>query len=203
VRAIGIAVVLTVPACHRRPQVDNSQHAPAVQRIVSATPAWVGRDKLSATLWKAERQFYESRDNLPAWFDGDKASPRLGALLDAMKHSEDHGIDPAGYGLDRFQQIVTQAEENKDRYEVERVPEIDTRLTYAYLQYASDLLGWSGNPKAIFTNWIRASNKADLAEHLAKAVASNQIRQTLEELAPTHPQYKGLQAALARERPDP
>lgn len=203
VRAVGVAVVLTAAACNRGPQVDNSQHAPAIQRIVGSTPAWVGRDRLGATLWKAERQFYESRDHLPAWIDGDKASPRLGALLDALKHSEDHGLDPARYGLDRFQQAVTQAEENKHRYEIEKIPEIDARLTYAYLEYAADLLGWSGNPKAVYTNWVRANNKADLAEQLAKAVSSNQVRETLEELAPTHPQYKGLQAALARERQSP
>ena len=203
VRTLAVAVVLAAAGCHREPQVDNSQHAPAIQRIVSSTPAWVGRDRFGATLWKAERQFYESRGNVPAWIDGDKASPRLSALLDALKHSEDHGLDPAGYGLDRFQRIVTQAEENKHRYEIERIPEIDTRLTYAYLQYAADLLGWSGNPKAIYTNWIRADNKANLAEQLAKAVSTSQIRETLEELAPTHPQYKGLQAALAHERQNP
>jgi murein L,D-transpeptidase YcbB/YkuD len=134
---------------------------------------------------------------------GDEASPRLGALLDALKHSEDHGLDPTRYGLQRFQQIVTHAEENKHRYELAKVADIDTRLTYAYLQFAADLLGWSGNPKAIYTNWVRANNKADLAGQLAKAMASNQVRETLEELAPTHPLYKGLQAALARERQTP
>jgi murein L,D-transpeptidase YcbB/YkuD len=198
-----LAVALTAAACHRGPQVDNAQHAPAIQRIVSSTPAWVGRDRLSATLWKAERQFYESRNNLPAWIDRDKASPQLGTLLDALTHSEDHGLDPARYGVDRFQQTAAQAEQNKNRYEIETVPEIDTRLTYAYLQYAADLLGWSGDPKAIQTNWIRANNKTDLAGQLAKAVSSNQVRETLEELAPTHPQYKGLQTALSRERQNP
>jgi murein L,D-transpeptidase YcbB/YkuD len=202
-RTIGLVAALTVVACHRGPQVDNSQHAAAMQRIVSSTPAWVGRDRLGATLWQAERQFYESRNNLPAWIDGDQASPRLGALLDALKQSEDHGLDPARYGVDGFQQIVAQAEANKHRIDIERVPEIDTRLTFAYLQYAAELLGWSGNPKAIHTNWIRANNKADLAGQLAKAVSSNQVRETLEELAPTHPQYKGLQTALARERQNP
>src|ERR1700752_4718844 len=94
VRAIGVAVVVAAAARHRGPQVDKSQHAPAIRRVVSSTPQWIGRDRLSATLWKAERQFYESRDNLPAWIDGDTASPRLGALLDALKHSEDLGLDP-------------------------------------------------------------------------------------------------------------
>jgi murein L,D-transpeptidase YcbB/YkuD len=203
VRALGLAVVVIATACDRGPQVDNLQHASAIQRIVSSTPAWVGRDPLAATLWKAERQFYQSRNNLPAWVDGDNASARLDALVDALAHSEDHGLDPARYGADRFQQIVAQAKQNENRYASGRVPEIDARLTYAYLQYAADLLGWSGNPKAISTNWIRADNKADLAGQLAKAVSSNQVRETLEELAPTHPQYKGLQTALAGERQNP
>ena len=157
VRTIGLVVALTVAACQRGPQVDNSQHAPAIQRVVSSTPAWVGRDRLGATLWAAERQFYRSRHHLPAWIDGDQASPRFAALLDALKHSADHGLDPARYGVDRFQQIVAQAEEHEHRIDIESVPEIDTRLTFAYLQYAADLLGWSGNPKAIHANWIRAN----------------------------------------------
>src|SRR5215217_4349054 len=199
-RTLVFALVLAAAACHRGPQIDNSQHAAAVQRIVTSTPAWAGRDKLGATLWKAERQFYEARNNLPAWIEGDTASPRLGALLDALKHSADHGLDPARYGIDRFRQIVSQAEENKGRYDLASIPQLDARLTYAYLQYAADLLGWSGNPRAIHTNWVRANNKADLAQQLANALSSNRVRETLEDFAPTHPQYKGLQAALARER---
>ena len=201
--AIGLTVAVTAAAFHTGPQVDNSQYAPAIQRLVSSTPEWIAHDRLAVTLWKTERQFYASRKNLPVWFDGDQPSPRFGALLDALTHSEDHGLDPAEYGVDGFQQVVGRSEENKRSYEIERIPEIDTRLTYAYLQYAADLLGWSGNPKAVETNWIRADNKADLAGQLAKAVSSNRVRETLEELAPAHPQYKGLQSALARERQNP
>ena len=105
--------------------------------------------------------------------------------------------------MDRFQQIVAQAHENKNKYDTARIPEIDAHLTYAYLQYAADLLGWSGNPKAIDTNWVRATNNADLAQELATAVSSNRVRDTLESLAPTHPQYTGLKSALVRERQNP
>src|SRR5690348_9678162 len=100
--AAAIAVCALLVGCHRAPHVDNSQHAAAIRRLVAATPAFVDRDKLGSTLWKSERQFYESRNSMPAWFDGDQASPRMRALVDALKHSEDHGLDPARYGLSGF-----------------------------------------------------------------------------------------------------
>jgi murein L,D-transpeptidase YcbB/YkuD len=202
IASVATALTLAV-ACHRTPQVDSSRHAPAIKRIVSSSPAWIDHDKLGSTLWKAERDFYESRSNLPAWIDGDKASPRLAALVDALKHSEDHGLDPARYGTDRFQQAIAAAEQNKKRYELAQIPELDTRLTYAYLRYAADLLGWSLNPRSIYTDWLPAPNKVDLAEQLKKAVSSNNVQQTLEELAPSHTQYKGLQTALQHERQNP
>src|SRR4029077_18991088 len=121
-----------------------------------------------------------------AWMDGDTASPRLAALVYALRHSEDHGLDPARYNTDSFQQAIAAAAQNKDHYEVAKVPELDARLTYAYLRYAADLLGWSGNPKAIYETWLVAPNKVDLAEHLATAVSSDKLHESLDELAPSH-----------------
>jgi len=199
-----VVTALTLAAgCNREPQVDNSRYAPAIERIVDSSPAWIDRDKLGSTLWKAEREFYESRGHLPAWIDGDKASPRLTSLVEALKHSEDHGLDPARYGTDRFQQAIAAADQNKKRYDLAKIPELDARLTYAYLRYAADLLGWSSSPKAIYANWIPAPNKVDLVEQLTKAVSSDNVQQTLEELAPSHTQYKGLQTALQHERQNP
>ena len=196
-------VVLLACACDRSPKIDNSRHAPAVQRILQSTPAWVDHDKLGATLWKMEREFYDSRKNLPAWIDGDKASPRLVTLVESLKHSEDHGLDPARYGAAKFQQAIDAAKEQDGRYELATIPELDTRLTYAYLRYAADLVGWSPSPRAIYRNWIAAPDKIDHVDQLSRAVSSNQVRETLGELPPSHTQYKGLQAALLRERQTP
>ncbi len=124
-------------------------------------------------------------------------------LIDALKHAEDHGLDPARYNTDSFQQTIAAAAQNKGRYELAKVPELDARLTYAYLRYAADLLGWSGNPKAVDATWLAAPNKVDLADHLANAVSSDKVRESLDELAPNHPQYKGLQTALQHERMNP
>jgi len=202
-RSAVIGALIFLVACDRTPRVDNSRHAPAIQRIVSSTPAWIDRGKLGSALWKAERQFYESRNNLPAWIDGDRASPRLAALVQALRQSENHGLDPARYGTDRFQQAIAAADQTKQRYDLAAVPELDARLTYAYMRYAADLLGWSVNPRQIYSNWIAAPNNTDLAAQLSKAVSSGNVEQSLEELAPSHNQYKGLQVALQHERQNP
>lgn len=196
-------VVLFASACDRSPKIDNARHAPGIRRVLSSTPAWVERDRLGTALWSMERAFYESRKNLPAWIEGDKAAPRLVTLVESLKHSEDHGLEPARYGADKFQQTIDAVKEQDGHFELARIPELDTRLTYAYLRYAADLLGWSPRPNEIYRNWIAAPNKVDLVEKLSTAVSSNQVRETLGELPPSHTQYKGLQAALLRERQMP
>ena len=202
IAAASTALTLAI-GCQRTPQVDNSRYAPAIQRIVSSAPAWVDRDKTGSMLWKVERDFYASRDHLPAWIDGDTPTTRLATLIDGLKASADHGLDPARYGTDKFEQTLALARQNKDRLDVAKVPELDARFTYAYLKYASDLLGWSVNPKSIYENWVAAPNKVDLKANLTTAVSSDNVRPVLGELAPQHPQYKGLQAALQRERQMP
>src|SRR5689334_21692866 len=191
-RGLALAIcLLAIPGCEGSRRIDNSRHAPAIHRLAASTPAWVERSKVGAALWKTEREFYSSRKDIPAWMDGDHASPRVAALIDALKHSEDHGLDPATYQTDKFEQMVAAAAQNHERYDLAKVPEIDAKLTYAYLRFAADLLGWTGNPKSFYPTWVVASNKVDLKERLATAVSSGNVRQTLEELAPAHPQYKG------------
>jgi len=202
-RIIAIAVLPALAACNSEPRVDNSQHASAIQRIVSSTPAWVDRTKMGSTLWKAERDFYASRGNLPAWIDGDRPTTRLATLLDGLKASDEHGLDPTRYGTDKFEQVIATAKQNKDRIDIAKVPELDARLTYAYLRYAADLLGTSSNPRVVYANWVAAPSKIDLKENLTKAVSSDNVRPVLGELAPQHPQYKGLQAALQHEKANP
>jgi murein L,D-transpeptidase YcbB/YkuD len=186
-----------------REKIDNTRHAAAIQKIVSSSPSWIDRDKLGAKLWDREEAFYQSQGNLPAWIDGDKKTPELKALIEALRHAEDHGLEPARYGTGQFQKAIEAADANKGAFDITSVPELDARLTYAFLRYAADLLGWSGNPKAIDAQWVVKPKQDDLAARLNKALSSGQVAEALEELAPMHPQYKGLQTALVNERKNP
>ena len=198
-----LTVMFGVAACER--SVDNSQHVERVRAVVTSTPPWVGHDPLARRLWQIERTFYERRQFKPAWIDGDRTTPQWKDLVQQLKYSERHGLDAKRYGVTEFERLRDESQTRMagTRFPVDRVPEMDAKMTFAYFTYAADLLGWDENPKAIYSNWIVPAKREDLAARLAEAVKQGAVRDSLESLAPTHQQYKGLQAALALEKQQP
>ena len=185
--------------------VDDASYAPAIREITSATPSWVDRSAVGRRLWKIEQAFYESRQHMPAWVDGVDTTPHWKDLIQQLKYSSSHGLDPARYPVAEFESLREQSQTkwSGTQFPVERVPEMDVKMTYAYLKYAADLLGWTHSPRDVHSNWLTDSKKEDLSARLADAIATNSVRASLEDLAPSHPQYKGLQAALALEQENP
>jgi murein L,D-transpeptidase YcbB/YkuD len=181
--------------------VDNSQHASAIRELTSQSPDWVESSPLGRRLWKMEQAFYETRQYMPAWVDGAGTTPQWKDLVEQLKYSAAHGLDPARYGVGEFERLreSSQTRMRGTQFPVAQVPELDLKMTYAYLQYAADLIGWRHSPRDVHRNWLTDSKKEDLAARLTAAVSANSVRASLEELAPTHPQYKGLQTALAHE----
>jgi murein L,D-transpeptidase YcbB/YkuD len=201
--AVMLVSAVTLTACERA--VDNSQHVDRLRTIVRGVPAWVGKDSLSRKLWETERTFYQARGFQPAWVDGDRTTAQWKDLVQQLKYSERHGLDPAAYHVADFEQLRAQSQSKTEgtRFPLDAVPELDAKMTFAYLSYAADLLGWDTNPKAIYSNWIVPAKQVDLASRLEAAVGQGSVRESLESLAPTHQQYKGLQAALVKELEQP
>jgi len=199
---LGIALLVSTPACSGK--IDNAVHIDGIRSQLESSPQWVDPSSLGKRLWAMERDFYEARGFAPAWVDGDRTTPQMKNLVQQFKYSALHGLDPARYPIGEFEHLREQSQTRLGtRFDAAAVPELDTRLTYAYLRYAADLIGWSTTPKDISRNWLMDPKKEDLSDRLSNAIASNTIRASLETLAPSHPQYKGLQAALARERTHP
>ena len=200
--AIIISAVIAA-ACGRT--VENADHAPVLRALVESTPAWVDDSPLGRKLWAIEQQFYDARGYMPAWVDGDATTEQWKDLVQQLKYSERHGLDPASYGPQEFEQLreASQTRTRGTRFDPAQVPEMDAKMTYAYLRYAADLLGWSRSARQVHDKWLAAPKQEDLAARLEAAVAKGSVRDGLEELAPTHPQYKGLQAALVRELQQP
>ena len=195
-----LALATLVVGCNSK--VDNAQHADGIRQTLERTPRWVVRNDLGTRLWQIERDFYKARGYTPAWVDGDGTTEQWKDLVQQLKYSERHGLDPAAYGPQEFEQLreASQTRMSGTRFPLERVPEMDAKMTYAYLRYAADLLGWTHSARQVHPTWLAAPKKEDLAARLTQALEGNRVRDSLEELAPTHPQYKGLQAALAIEQ---
>lgn len=185
--------------------VDNTEHRAALREVVSGAPEWVAPGPLGERLWTIEQQFYAARDFLPAWVDGVDTTPQWEALVQELRYSEAHGLDPDVYGVTDFERIRDESRSRWRgvRFEADGVPEMDAKMTYAYLRYAADLLGWTHSARDVDRNWLTEPKEDDLAERLTQALETMSVRQSLEQLAPAHSQYKGLQAALAREADAP
>ena len=186
-------------------RIDNSTHAATIRELTSGTPAWVDRSSIGRRLWKVEQAFYQSREYLPAWIDGVSTTPQWKDLIAQLNYSSAHGLDPSRYRVEEFERLreESQSRLRGTQFPIGRVPELDLQMTYAYLRYAADLLGWTHSPREVHENWLTDSKKEDLGARLTQAISQRRVRVSLEELAPTHPQYKGLQAALALEREKP
>jgi len=205
-RTLGAAALVIVAAgvaigCERH--VDNSQHVPAITQLMNSSPSWAGRNALAKKLWTTEREFYAARQFMPAWVDGDRPTPQMKDLIQQLHYAEKHGLDPKTYGLAELEQSFDQSDKKFEgtRFDIALVPELDARFTYAYLRYAADLLAWGAQPRQVFVNWLMEPKREDLTGRLSSAIAGGKVRDSLEELAPTHPQYRGLQAALVRYTP--
>jgi murein L,D-transpeptidase YcbB/YkuD len=199
-----IAGLLTITtACAKK--VDNAALADDIRTFVARTPSWIDRSALGKRLWKIEQEFYASRQYMPAWVDGDETTAEWKDLVQQFKYSAAHGLEPEKYHAAEFEQLREQSQTkvHGTRFPIERIPEMDAKMTYAYLQYAADLLGWTHSARDVHRDWLTESKKEDLAARLTDALANHHVRASLEDLAPTHPQYKGLQAALAQEQTAP
>lgn len=197
-----VVALFVSPACNRN--VNNAVHVDGIRTQLEGTPAWVDDSPLAKRLWAIEREFYENRGYRPAWVDGERTTPHMKDLVQQFKYSERHGFDIARYPVTEFEQLRLESQTRMGtRFAVNTVPELDAKLTYAYFSYAADLIGWSSSPEGIAGKWLTVRRDEDLAARLADAIESNTVRESLETLAPRHPQYKGLQAALAREKANP
>jgi murein L,D-transpeptidase YcbB/YkuD len=196
---VALALISLAAACSK---VDREQFAPEVQQALGSAPRWIDRGEFGKRLWAIERQFYEARGFTPAWIDGDRPTDQLDELLKVLDDAPQHGLEPATYRLDDVRAARTAADEAwiGAKFDTGTIPELDVRLTYAFLEHAADLIGWRLSPRAIDKNWLATPKKVDLGERLRAALDGSGVRDTLESLAPVHPQYKGLQAALARAR---
>jgi len=147
--------------------------------------------------------FYARHRFSPVWSAESGLLPRVHAVLDAIRESKEEGLNPTDYHFDRIVELLQRYHELDHIEAPERsalLADMDFLLTDAFLVYGSHLLRGRVDPETVEAQWSVERRKADLVDILFHALENDRIRETLDSLAPEHPEYRNLRAALARYR---
>lgn len=137
--------------------------------------------------------FYEARGFAPAWSGGQGLLPTADHLLSAIEEAAGDGLNPEDY---RLADLRSRVEAVRRRPDPAQLAELDLLLTDAFLTLGSHLRNGRVNPQTIYKDCLYESTETDLPGLLQKALDEDGVEGTLEDLAPSHPIYRGLKLAL-------
>ena len=169
--------------------------------------------------------FYKEREYNLAWLNFDEPEKQADELLEALDAAPEHGLKPENYDTEKIEELLGSLyniESRKERRKKWRkkliktkefkekireedtvrfrdIAQLDFLLTASYLTYGSHLLSGRIDPNEK-EEWFAPRREKDLSEHLAKALRQNEIKESLQELAPSHKQYALLCDYLAHFR---
>jgi murein L,D-transpeptidase YcbB/YkuD len=205
------AAVASAAACGRKPERPEAASAGArdsksegtLRPRLDATPPYVAADDGAGERhWKTVRAFYEANGFKPVWVLDGKPTSQAQALLASVRKAEAEGLRLAEYDLPDPGQVAKAASWNplKSGMDDDAAADLELRLSYAFVKYASHLASGRTDPKSVDGHWFVTPRKVDAAAVLKQALDSGKPEDTLRSLAPQHPQYERLRETLARYR---
>lgn len=135
----------------------------------------------------AVERFYRETGGQAVWTaNGGALLAKLGA---ALAGAAGHGLEPADYHAARL------ADYHAGRLAKDSGA-AEVLATDAYLTYGAHLLRGKVGPVTVEPDWTAAARAGDAIAALKGALASGDVTESLEALAPSAPSYRALQAAL-------
>lgn len=198
VSAMVVAIGLLCAACNRQ-----AEHRPVTAALNGPVPGFVGRDKHGTRIWKLTRQFYQTREDAPAWIENRKPTRQMDELIAALQAADREGLDPDLYntsGLAARRQEAGRGFLTTKGFDESEASQLDVWLTYLYLSFASDLTSGVANLSHADPNWQIRDKQPDLLALLRTSLDENRVGQSLEDLLPRHAQYAALRDALTKYR---
>jgi murein L,D-transpeptidase YcbB/YkuD len=158
------------------------------------TPEYATGNKDARELWTRTRDFYRARAFAPVWLDERRPTAKMEALVAAVKRAGRDGLDPLLYDI-AF--VDERGGDGRKRFSEEDAGEVDVRLTFAYMQFASDLADGVSDLAQSRPAWHMRLLTFDPAAHLTVAIADGKIAESLEALRPKNHEYRALGELLA------
>lgn len=165
---------------------------------INAQALRIQLDKLPTASSKIDvavlKHFYAMRDYQPVWIQGDKLLPRLDIAIAFIATAEQEGLDSKDYELEQLVHLRKQSSEDSILLELE------LRTTQAILMLARDLRRGRLIASEVDPDWHIQQQIFDPADYLQKAIASGNLKSSLEDLPPKTKGYQLMKQALAKYR---
>ena len=142
-------------------------------------------------------KFYKERNYEPAWTD----KKIIDELLEAIKESYDHGLNPNDYHLSSIQRLQKKIYENGSN-DPSLLADFDVLLTDALLRLSFHLFYGKVSPESLDPDWNFKRKLMDEEPHiyLARILKSGKIKEALNKLSPDATYYKVLKIWLKKYR---
>ncbi len=144
-------------------------------------------------------RFYRERDFAPAWVGEDGPLNLTAALVAALDGAAGHGLDPGDYHANRIRRLLTRLSAARGigtPPDPRMLADLDLMCTDGFLLLGAHLAWGKVSPETIEPTWTVARRQADLAGVLDMALASGEVAESLESLAPANESYQSLRRAL-------
>ncbi len=160
----------------------------------------VGETRLGAA--SAVARYYHQAAFKLAWTRPTGPTGRIDSLLARLRAADQDGLRPVDYHVTAIDSLLRRLRAQSDAGPVapSRLVDLELLCTDAFLLYGLHLLTGRVAPKTTTPSWTLEGRRADLVEHLDRALTESSIRPVLASLRPPHPEYDALRGALARYR---
>jgi murein L,D-transpeptidase YcbB/YkuD len=183
-----------------------------LESVLGLTPKTPTKDDVREALMRQLRttgpaskemldEFYARHGHQLIWSDASgKLLPSTRALLEALRHAEEHGLIPEDYAVGRLESLEKELATGDADTRAAHLADFDLLATAAFFRYASDVSTGRVHPDEVDKNWHTNPPELDLAKALDDALAANMLPKLIESLPPPHPGYARLREALAKLR---
>lgn len=139
------------------------------------------------------QQFYATRKYKPVWLGTGSDAPLLEVALTFIANAENEGLDSRDYQLQQLQQLQQQAPQS-----LPAAIELELRTTQALMKLAKDLSRGKLLATAADPDWHIRQPTFDAVTFLHKAIKTDRLQQSLDDLSPKQPGYQSLKQTLMR-----